>query len=93
MREVHLSEEAAKRFEEALAEAGRHHAGGQILFTVPLGSTGGSFPQPKPARASRKPIRVYRDGFRRVVRELRLRAEAEMKRISVPRPGPLESDG
>jgi hypothetical protein len=84
MCEVHLSEEAEKRFEEALAEAKRHHTRGQILFTVMQGSTGGSFPQPKPARASRKPIRVYRDGFRRVVRELRLRAEAEMKSL---RPG------
>jgi hypothetical protein len=84
MCEVHLSEEATKRFEETLAEAGRHHARGQILFTVMQGSTGGSFPQPKTAPASRKPIKVHGDGFQRLARELRLRAEAEMKSL---RPG------
>jgi hypothetical protein len=61
MREIHLPEEAAKRFEEALAEA-----------------------KQRLARASCRPIKVYGDGFRRVVRELRLRAEAEMKSL---RPG------
>jgi hypothetical protein len=84
MCEVHLSEEAEKRFGEALAEAKRHHTRGQIILTVMQGSTGGSCHEPKPGRASRKPGAVQRDGFRRVVRELRLRAEAEMKSL---RPG------
>jgi hypothetical protein len=84
MCEIHLSEEATKRFEEALAEAKRHHNRGQILFAVPLGSTGGTCRKPKLDRASRKSGAVQRDGFQRVVRELRLRAEAEMKSL---RPG------
>jgi hypothetical protein len=84
MCEVCLSEEATKRFEEALAEAKRRYASGQILLAVMQGSTGGSCHEPKHDRASRKPGTVQRDGFRRVVRELRLRAEAEMKSL---RPG------